>query len=76
MKYFVYLPVLLLAIWSVQAEHVSTVEAILSQLPTDLKDEPPTILIALMVRNKAHILPYVLSYLEQQIYPKHRLALW
>ncbi|XP_016963573.1 glycosyltransferase 25 family member [Drosophila biarmipes] len=38
--------------------------------------EPPTILVALMVRNKAHTLPMFLSYLEQQDYPKKRIAFW
>ncbi|XP_017043782.1 glycosyltransferase 25 family member [Drosophila ficusphila] len=38
--------------------------------------EPPTILIALLVRNKAHTLPMFLSYLEQQDYPKERIAFW
>jgi len=38
--------------------------------------EPPTILVALLVRNKAHTLPMFLSYLEQQDYPKKRIAFW
>ncbi|XP_016989280.1 glycosyltransferase 25 family member [Drosophila rhopaloa] len=38
--------------------------------------EPPTVLIALLVRNKAHTLPMFLSYLEQQDYPKQRIAFW
>ncbi|XP_020812456.1 glycosyltransferase 25 family member [Drosophila serrata] len=38
--------------------------------------ELPTVLIALLVRNKAHTLPMFLSYLEQQDYPKHRIAIW
>lgn len=38
--------------------------------------ESPTVLIALLVRNKAHILPMFLSYLEQQDYPKERMAIW
>lgn len=58
------------------SEIASNIQQIKSLLPTDLRDEPPTVLIALMVRNKAHILPYVLSYIEQQNYPKNRLALW
>ncbi|XP_026843806.1 glycosyltransferase 25 family member [Drosophila persimilis] len=38
--------------------------------------QPPTVLVALLVRNKAHILPMFLSYLEQQDYPKDRIAFW
>ncbi|XP_052854466.1 glycosyltransferase 25 family member [Drosophila gunungcola] len=38
--------------------------------------EPPTVLIALLVRNKAHTLPMFLSYLDQQDYPKQRIAFW
>lgn len=38
--------------------------------------EPPTILVALLVRNKAHTLPMFLSYLDQQDYPKQRIAFW
>ncbi|KAK2578642.1 hypothetical protein KPH14_012134 [Odynerus spinipes] len=36
----------------------------------------PTVLIATLIRNKAHTLPYFLSLLEQQNYPKDRLSLW
>ncbi|KAF3420606.1 hypothetical protein E2986_03100 [Frieseomelitta varia] len=36
----------------------------------------PTILITILVRNKAHTLPYFLTFLEQLIYPKERIHLW
>lgn len=36
----------------------------------------PTVLIAILIRNKAHTLPYFLSLLEQQNYPKSRIKLW
>ncbi|KAJ8924786.1 hypothetical protein NQ315_000939 [Exocentrus adspersus] len=36
----------------------------------------PTILISILVRNKAHTLPYFLSNLERLNYPKSRIALW
>ncbi len=36
----------------------------------------PTVFITLFIRNKAHILPYSLHYLEQQDYPKDRISLW
>lgn len=36
----------------------------------------PTVLIAILIRNKAHTLPYFLSFLEQQDYPKDRIKLW
>ncbi|XP_076679552.1 glycosyltransferase 25 family member [Andrena cerasifolii] len=36
----------------------------------------PTVLITILVRNKAHTLPYFLAYLEQLHYPKERIHLW
>lgn len=36
----------------------------------------PTVLITILVRNKAHTLPYFLTYLEQLHYPKDRMHLW
>ncbi|KAF4522609.1 hypothetical protein B566_EDAN003590 [Ephemera danica] len=36
----------------------------------------PTVVIAMMVRNKALALPYFLSSLEQLDYPKDRISLW
>lgn len=36
----------------------------------------PTITIGILIRNKAHILPYTLSFLEKLNYPKDRIALW
>lgn len=36
----------------------------------------PSVLIAILVRNKAHTLPYFLTFLEQLNYPKPRIHLW
>merc|ERR1719195_2025527 len=36
----------------------------------------PTVLIVLLVRNKAHTLPYFLTLLGEQDYPKDRVKLW
>jgi len=36
----------------------------------------PTVFIALLVRNKAHTLPYFLTLLEKLDYPKDRIAIW
>lgn len=36
----------------------------------------PTIFVAILARNKEHTLPYFLSLLEEQDYPKDRLSLW
>lgn len=36
----------------------------------------PTVLIALMARNKAYTLPYFLTSLENLDYPKDRISLW
>jgi collagen beta-1,O-galactosyltransferase len=35
-----------------------------------------TVVIAFLVRNKAHTLPYFLTLLERLHYPKHRISLW
>lgn len=40
----------------------------------DLKK--PTVLIIILVRNKAHTLPYFLTFLERLTYPKKRIHLW
>ncbi|XP_023300463.2 glycosyltransferase 25 family member [Lucilia cuprina] len=54
----------------------TTLEELQKLLPVDLSDEVPTVVVALMVRNKAHVLPLFLSYLERQDYPKERMSLW
>ena len=36
----------------------------------------PSVLIGILARNKAHTLPYSLSFLENLDYPKDRIALW
>lgn len=53
-----------------------TLEDLQKLLPDDLKEEEPSVMVALMVRNKAHVLPLFLTYLEQQDYPKKRMSLW
>ena len=37
---------------------------------------PSTVVVALLVRNKAHTLPWFLGQLELLDYPKDRIALW
>lgn len=36
----------------------------------------PTVVVGLLVRNKAHTLPYFLHYLENLDYPKERMTIW
>ncbi|KAK0177237.1 hypothetical protein PV328_001313 [Microctonus aethiopoides] len=36
----------------------------------------PTIVISILIRNKAHTLPYFLTLFEQLEYPKNRICLW
>ncbi|XP_031358217.1 glycosyltransferase 25 family member-like, partial [Photinus pyralis] len=43
-------------------------------LSSELKQ--PTIVIAILIRNKAHTLPYFLSLIENINYPKSRISLW
>lgn len=38
--------------------------------------DDPTVLVTLLVRNKAHTLPYFLKLFEELDYPKSRLTLW
>jgi collagen beta-1,O-galactosyltransferase len=39
-------------------------------------NKDPTVMIAFLVRNKAHTLPYFLTLLERLDYPKDRISLW
>ncbi|XP_060654713.1 glycosyltransferase 25 family member [Drosophila nasuta] len=50
--------------------------ALAAGLAEDLEYEKPTVLLTLLVRNKAHILPLFLSYVEKLDYPKKRIAIW
>lgn len=36
----------------------------------------PTVFVVLLVRNKAHALPYFFGYMENLDYPKDRIAWW
>jgi len=36
----------------------------------------PTVMVAVLVRNKAHTLPWFLYYLQNLDYPKQRIRLW
>lgn len=36
----------------------------------------PTVMVAILARNKAHTLPYFLTLLEKLDYPKSRISLW
>jgi len=36
----------------------------------------PSVMIAMLVRNKGHNLPYVLSLIEKLDYPRDRLSIW
>lgn len=38
-------------------------------------EKRPTVVISILVRNKAHTLPYFLTLLENQVYDKKRLSL-
>lgn len=53
---------------------------ILNVVPSETESltqyKPNTVLIEILVRNKAHTLPYFLTYLERLEYPKDRISLW
>ena len=42
----------------------------------NLQARYPTVMVAVLVRNKAHSLPYFLYYLQQLQYPKDRMSIW
>lgn len=42
----------------------------------DLKYAEPTVMIAILVRNKAHVLPWFFGHLENLNYPKDRVSIW
>ncbi|GLG96306.1 Glycosyltransferase 25 family member [Gryllus bimaculatus] len=61
--------------WILLATFICTVNYACSQDdPTDLAE--PTVVIAILIRNKAHTLPYFLTLLERLDYPKDRISLW
>lgn len=43
-------------------------------LDNSVKD--PTVIVAILARNKRHILPYFLTLLSKIDYPKDRITLW
>ncbi|XP_061163842.1 procollagen galactosyltransferase 1-like isoform X2 [Saccostrea echinata] len=42
----------------------------------DFKYAEPTVMIAILVRNKAHVLPWFFGHLENLNYPKNRVSIW
>uniref|UniRef100_A0A336MPN9 CSON004334 protein n=1 Tax=Culicoides sonorensis TaxID=179676 RepID=A0A336MPN9_CULSO len=43
---------------------------------SELEKKEATVLVVILIRNKAHILPYFFSYFENLNYPKDRISLW
>ena len=39
-------------------------------------EQDPLVVVGILARNAAHILPNFLGYLENLDYPKHRMSLW
>lgn len=61
------------------------IAAFLSLLPSatvrcdnnvELTVQAPSVMVAVLIRNKEHTLPYFFTYLEELDYPKDRLSLW
>ncbi|XP_050389094.2 probable inactive glycosyltransferase 25 family member 3 isoform X2 [Patella vulgata] len=42
----------------------------------DTETQPPSVVIAFLVRNKAHTLPWFLGLIEKFDYPKNRISFW
>ena len=41
-----------------------------------VKELPPTVMVVILIRNKAHILPHFLALFERLDYPKNRMGLF
>lgn len=39
-------------------------------------ERTPTIFVPILIRNKAHAIPYFFSYFENLDYPKEKISLW
>lgn len=48
----------------------------LNIIKSDSLYKRPSVLLISLIRNKAHTLPLFLTYLQEQDYPKDRIALW
>ncbi|XP_055624472.1 glycosyltransferase 25 family member [Toxorhynchites rutilus septentrionalis] len=49
---------------------------VLNSVFADVSFQKPKVLIATLIRNKEHTLPFFFSYLESLDYPKDRISLW
>ena len=61
----------ILLIFKVGAEDQSN-----DKVEEESNHDQPTVMVAILVRNKAHVLPYFFRYLEKQDYPKDRMSIW
>ena len=71
MKLFLSAILYILLILKVDAEDQSN-----ENVEEESSHDPPTVMVAILVRNKAHVLPYFFHYLEKQDYPKDRMSIW
>ncbi|XP_037031591.1 glycosyltransferase 25 family member isoform X1 [Bradysia coprophila] len=55
---------------------VCLTQSIASSADSNETEKYPTFVIVTLFRNKAHVLPYFFTYLEQLDYPKERITLW
>ena len=60
----------------IQYSLVNLTEQANDEKKTDFELLKPTIFVAVLVRNKAHTLPWFFGHLEHLDYPKDRIALW
>ena len=51
-------------------------ESQLNLMSSKINELPPTVMVVLLVRNKAHILPHFLALFERLEYPKDRIRLY
>ena len=71
MKLFSSVILYILLILKVRAEDQSN-----DKVEEESNHDQPTVMVAILVRNKAHVLPYFFHYLEKQDYPKDRMSIW
>jgi cellulose synthase/poly-beta-1,6-N-acetylglucosamine synthase-like glycosyltransferase len=72
-KMMILIPLLLLLLFS---QNISTVDQTSLDDQATSINQSPTVMIVLLVRNKAHIIPHSLALLERLDYPKNRISLW
>ena len=54
----------------------SKISDVVNNLSKELALKEPSVFLAIIARNSAHLLPTWLGYIENLDYPKHRISVW